>query len=210
MRILVVDRDSYLAEEIEKSYLVDAASDGNEGVCLSHDNDYDAIVVGPTLLGIEALDFCKTAREAQVKAPILFISHEHRTNALDFGADVCTKPPVEPEELKAQLRALIRRGSDLNFISIIKSGKLEVNFKERTVLWKGKEISLRRKEYDLIEYLAFHKGKVISKENILEHVWEVGLYVYSNSVEVHVRNIRRKFGAKIIKTVRGFGYMIGS
>jgi DNA-binding response OmpR family regulator len=219
MRILLVDSKGdiidQVSDDIHQSYVVDVAYNSNEGSFLTEVNDYDAVLVGPTLVDYERVEFYKNVRVYNKLVPIAAISSEDdpekRILALDSGADVCIKYPMHVLEFKAQLRALIRRNS-LCLSSVVVVGHISLDTSKKRIYCNNKVLSFRKKEYEIIEYLIMNKGKVISKEKLLEHVWDEGLYVFSNIVEVHIRNIRlelKKYKAfNFIKTVRGFGYTI--
>jgi DNA-binding response OmpR family regulator len=219
MRILLVDNGGDLIDqvldEMHQSYVVDAAYSSSEGSYLSEVNDYDAVAVGPSVFDSERDMLCKKARSSNTTVPIAVITKEDapekRISALNSGADVCIKYPINPPELDAQLRALIRRNSFCPD-PMITAGTISLNSSQRKVAIGGKAVSLRKKEYEILEFLMMQKGKVVSKEMLLEHVWDGGLYIFSNIIEVHIRNIRmalQKSGMKkAIKTIRGFGYTI--
>ena len=208
MRILVIDNEGKLLLGIDKSYVVEVAHSGVDGAYQSQDSDYDAIVVGAMLTDIDGIEVCRMTRELHVLTPILLISDVDKVIALNSGADICEKPNIKPEELHAQLRALIRRSKGFDPSSEIRVGDVAINQITRKVYQGKSEIFLRRREYDTLEYLFLNRGRILSKENILEHVWEKGLYVTSNSLEVHVKNIRNRLGANVIRTVHGFGYTV--
>lgn len=219
MRILLVDNDRDLIDlvlnDIQQSYVVDVAYNSVEGSYLSEVNDYDVVVVGPSVFENEGVELCKTARISNARVPIAMIpsgdNSEKRILALDSGADVCIKYPVNPTELNAQLRALIRRNSFCPS-PVINIANLSLNTSQRKLTVNGREVFLRKKEYQILEFLILNKGKVISKEILLEHIWDNGIYIFSNLVEVHIRNIRialkKVRSQKMIKTIRGFGYLI--
>jgi DNA-binding response OmpR family regulator len=219
MRILLVDNDGDLIDQVlsgmHQSYVVDIAHSSSEGGYLSEVNDYDAVVVGPSIFDDDRNELCQKARVSNTTVPIAIIpsedNSEKRIQALNSGADVCMKYPVDPPELDAQLRALIRRNSFCPNPTIT-VGDITLNSSQRKIMARGKVVSLRKKEYEILEFLIMNKGKTISKEVLLEHIWDGGIYIFSNIIEVHIRNIRlslEKFGVeKIIKTIRGFGYLI--
>jgi DNA-binding response OmpR family regulator len=218
MRVLFIDKEGDLFEqitaEINESYVVDLAGSAMEGAYLTQVNDYDAIIVGPSVNNLDAGEVCEKTRQSDVEVPILLISDrdcsEDRLKLLDSGADVCLGKSTQPKEIKAQLRVFVRRKAQIqNNLIIVNKFILDVS--QRKLFLKKRVIDLRRKEYELLEYLFINKNKIISKEKLLEHVWEDGLYVFSNTVEVTVRNVRMKVGGKInnlIETIRGFGYVV--
>lgn len=219
MRILVVDVEGDLIDkvyaELEQSYIVDVAHDSVEGGMLSEANDYDAVIAGPDVCTEESGDFYTRARLLNKRLPIAAVSQndsvDEHINALRLGADVCISRTQNPKEVDAQLKAMIRRNSYCAD-EVIRTGKIILERFLRRVLINGKEVEFRRKEYDLLEYLLANKGRLVSKESILEHLWDGSIYILSNTVEVHMRNLRnklKKFGVKnLIRTRRGFGYFI--
>lgn len=220
MRLLIIEDDKDLLKDVineaEKNYIVDVASSGSDGTYLSQVNDYDVMVVDSVLPDIDGIEVCRITRSADIKTPIMLLSvnseSSHRVRSLDAGADVTFPKPVNVDEFMAQLRALARRSGTLGYGNVIKVGKVEIDFKKKQTYVNKKPLYLRRKEFDLLEYLLINKGRIISKEEILEHVWDQGIYVFSNTVEVHIRSLRGRLnklvGKKFIKTVRGFGYKI--
>lgn len=217
MRILLVDEDKEFLDcilsEVEKDYVVDIAHNGTEGTSLSQINDYDVMVVSDVLSDMNGFDVCKEVRIANVTTPIIYLSNTNEMSkkvvGLDSGADVYLVKPVSCSAFKAQIRALIRRKNQLNGGRLLEAGDIKMDLRMKVVSIRGEEVKLRRKEYDLLEYLMLNKNNVVSKEEILEHVWEKGIYVFSNTVEVHIRTLREKlyrYGVNNIRTVRGFGY----
>ena len=218
MRILLIDTESDLIEqalyEANESYIIDSACNEDEGSNLSEINEYDAVIVGPTLSSSKEVLLCRSTRNLNSSVPIAVISNQKglgKALLLDSGADVCISPPVDGKELGAQIRALIRRNTK-NSSSVLKAKNVSLDTTRKIVQVYGQDVFLRRKEYELLEYLLINKNIVVTKEKILEHVWEEGIYSFSNNLEVHIRNLRlalNKYGAeKIIKTVRGFGYIV--
>lgn len=220
MRILLIEEDRDSAEsirdEFEKHYIVDVAYTGVDGTYLSQTNEYDAIVVDVALSDINGIEVCKRTRAASVYTPILVLSDDNSVDykilSLDSGADdYLTKPLCHPE-LLAKVRALIRRGTKYVITNQFCVGDLTLDVTDKAVKRSGFEIELRRKEFDLLEYLIQNKGRILSKEKILEHVWEKGMEMASNTLEVHIKFLRDKidkpFSKKLIKTVHNFGYKI--
>ena len=219
MRILMVEYDKEFLDdlllEVEKDYVVDVAGSGVEGAYLSQINDYDVMVIGHNLPDMNGSEVCRLTRTAEVDTPILYISEDSeektKVECLDAGADVHLLKSVGKDSFKAQVRALVRRKNLFNGGSTLEIGGLEMNLKNREVLINKRVIKMRRKEFDLLEYLLINVGRIVSKEEILEHVWQNGIYVFSNTVEVHIRSLRTKlsnFDIDLIRTVRGFGYKI--
>lgn len=223
MRLLLVTSDKKYLEEVlfyfKKHFVVDVACAALEALHLSEFCSYDSIVMDSSLRDVPALELCKMMRDLEIDYPIMYISEgvdcPDRVRALDTGVDVMIRKPVKAEELTAQIKVLTRRSANhKNCSSIIKFGDLCLDMKKKKFFVNDEEIVLRRREYDLLQYLMIHKGKIVSKEQLLEHVWDRGIEIFSNTVEVHVLNIRKKFKkvgiSNIVKTHRGFGYEIDS
>ena len=222
MRVLIIedDRDvlDNILHEVENEFIVDVAYNGCDGAYYAQVNDYDAIVVDTVLEDMPGPEVCKVTREANVTTPILVLSESTSTAmsarlaSLNAGADAYVNKPVDPVELCAQIRALVRRRQGTVDPNTLKWKGLYFDFKKRTVAYESEKVFLRRKEFDLLEYLILHKGTYVSREQILEHAWKLGMYVFSNTVEVHIKSLRDKFkkyyGPDFIKTRRGFGYII--
>ncbi len=223
MRLLLVDDDKENVNDIvnnfNKSYILDVAYSGVEGAYLSQVNEYDAILIDETLPDMDGAEVCRTTRSANVESPILLLlEHDkdvsYKVKSLDSGADSYISKPLDKEELSANIRALIRRkGSEIknNYAS---SGPILIDLKLRQAYLENELLYLRRKEYDILQHLVVNKGKIVSKESLLEHIWEQGIYSISNTLEVHIRSLRKrlyeKYSREIIKTVRGFGYTISN
>lgn len=219
MRILLIDEDKEFLDsmlvEVEKDYVVDVVYNGVEGTDLSQINDYDVMVVGDILPDMEGIEVCKKVRIANITTPIIYTSRDNNVSGkiagLDSGADVHLVKPISHTAFKAQIRALVRRKNYFNGGVVLEAGKIRMDLRKKVVLINGIEAKLRRKEYDLLEYLLLNKNNVVSKEAILEHVWKEGIYIFSNTVEVHIRSLRerlQKCGVDAIRTVRGFGYKL--
>jgi DNA-binding response OmpR family regulator len=223
MRLLLVGSNkSYLKEflpKFKKNYVVDVANLSSRALHLSEFCCYDSIIIDSYLEDIPALELCRMMRDLNVDYPIIYLcdrkNKNDRVRALSTGVDVMITKPVDVEEIKAQIHVLTRRSANhKNCSDILKSGDLCLDMKNNKFFFNGNEVSLRRKEFDILEYLMINRGRVISKEELLEHVWDRGIEIFSNTVEVHMLNIRIKFrdmgGGNIVKTHRGFGYEIES
>ena len=220
MRILLIDGDirskSRLRNEIQEHYLVDVAFGGSEGDYMAQVNDYAAIVVDSNLRDMDNAKFCERARNNEILSPILVLLDAEqkslRLDYLDCGADLVLTKPVEIEEVKAYLRILTSRNYGKPGLNKLVVGDLGLDIKTKRAVRGGKEIKLRRKEYEILEYLMINKNNIVSKEMLLEHIWDCGLETRSNTLEVQVKNLRdkidRPYKTSLIKTVRGFGYKI--
>lgn len=215
MRILVVEDEPDLQAGLVRAlrrqgYAVDASNDGEDGLFKAQTTDYDAMVLDvmlPRLDGWEVLH-----RLRQTKAiPVLMLTARDRTadrvRGLDTGADDYLVKPFENEELFARLRALIRRRSG-NVRAILEVGDVRIDTAARVVTRGGEVITLTPREYILLEYLALHRGEVVTRTTLYEHLFDEQEDTLSNTVDVHVFHLRRKLGPEFIVTRRGHGYGI--
>jgi DNA-binding response OmpR family regulator len=222
MRILVVEDEHKIAHSIKKGlehekYAVDVVHTGTEGLDFGQSEEYDLIILDRLLPEIDGITICKRLREKGIHTSILMLTAkgqvEDKVQGLDTGADDYMVKPFAMIELFARVRALIRRPQKTTG-SLFQIDDLVVNTVTYEVKRKGKLIKLSSKEFSLLEYLMRHKNKVITKEQIINHVWSYDADVLPNSVEVYIKHLRRKIdqpfpGQALIQTVRGFGYKIG-
>ncbi|HYH74717.1 MAG TPA: response regulator transcription factor [Candidatus Saccharimonadales bacterium] len=219
MRILVVEDEVKIAKSLEKGltaegYVVDVAYDGDAAETLISANTYDLVLLdwmipgkydGPGLIGLWR------AREEQ--APILMLTARttigDRVVGLDAGADDYLPKPFSFDELLARVRALLRRPR-AHGGNLLSSDTLILDVVAKTVAVEDKPVHLTAKEFQLLEYLLRHKGEVVSKDRLLDHVWADEERVQHNTVETFIANVRKKIGAgdAIIQTVRGYGYKV--
>ncbi len=222
MRILLIEDEHKIANSIKKgleqeSYAVDVAYDGTKGYDYASTEEYDAIVLDRLLPGIDGLTICKKLRASSIHTPILMLTARgeisERVEGLNSGADDYLSKPFAFIELLARIRALIRRpksslGSHLQVADLI------LNPVTYRVERDGIVISLSNKEFSLLEYLMRHKGTIIKKDQIINHVWSYDADVLPNSVEVYITHLRNKIdkpfpnSKNLISTIRGFGYKI--
>ena len=193
----------------QEKYAVDVAYTGETGWDLASSEEYDAIILDLMLPGIDGLTICRNLRQAGKQIPILILTAKDQTGdkveGLNSGADDYLVKPFAFEELLARIRALVRRPKNtLN--PVLKVAELELNTSTYEVKMGEKQISLSNKEFSLTEYLIRNAGKVLTKDQIISHVWNYDADVLPNTVEVYVKALRRKIGQNLIKTVRGFGY----
>lgn len=223
MRILVVEDEHRIANSIKKGleqerYAVDVAYDGSDGFDLAVTEDYDLIILDLLLPKIDGLTICKKIRQAGKHTPILILTAKEQTQdkvaGLDSGADDYLTKPFSFEELLARIRALIRRPRNtLSALLVVEDLQLDTqNFKAQ----RDKQvIKLSKKEFSLLEYLMRHTHQILTKEQIISHVWDYNADVLPNTVEVYIKNLRHKIDLPfknkkpLIHTVRGFGYKIG-
>ena len=218
MRILVVEDEHKLATAIKKGleqegFAVDLAYEGFAGFDLAVGEEYDLIILDLMLPGMEGITFCRKLRqEEKIQTPILILTAlgqtEDKVKGLNAGADDYLVKPFAFAELLARIRALTRRPKE-SLPTILKASDLILDTVKTEVRRKGKIINLTKTEYALLEYLLRQKGKVVTKEQIITHVWNYEADILPNTVEAFVGRLRRKLGKpEIIQTVRGFGYKI--
>ena len=222
MRLLVIEDERKIARIITESlkrekYAVDAAYDGEEGFNLADSQPYDLLIVDRMLPGLEGTEIVKKLRENGKNMPILFLTAlsttEDKTLGLDVEADDYLTKPFAIDELLARVRALLRR-PPIQQPDILKIDDLKIDKQQQTVTRAGKNIDLTSKEYALLEYLMQHSNQILSKETLIDHVWDFDADILPNNVEAYIKNLRQKidkpFKKQLIKTVRGFGYRIES
>lgn len=221
MRILVVEDEHKIAQSIRKGleqehYAVDVVYTGTEGLDYAVSESYDLIILDRLLPGMEGVAVTQAIRERGVHIPILILTAlgqvEDRVKGLDTGADDYLTKPFAFTELLARVRALTRRPREVNG-TMLTLDDLTLNTVAYEVKRGEKEIPLSAKEYALLEYLLRHKGSVLTKEQIISHVWNYDADVLPNSVEVYIKHLRKKIDSlpgrkQLIHTVRGFGYKI--
>jgi two-component system, OmpR family, response regulator len=220
MRILVVEDEERMASLVkrgleEEGYAVDLAANGEDGVWLGTENPYDAIVLDVLLPDFDGFEACRRLREAGRWAPILMLTARDavpdRVRGLDAGADDYLTKPFSYSELLARLRALLRRGSHERPAAIT-VGDLTLDPATRDVRRGDRPVDLTPKEFALLEYFMRHPGEVLTRTQILEHVWDFAFEGDSNVIEVYIRYLREKidrpFDRRSLETVRGVGYRL--
>jgi DNA-binding response OmpR family regulator len=220
MRVLVVEDEKRLAETLQwgleaDGYAVDLAIDGLEGFRLAQEHPYQVIILDIMLPGMNGYRVCGALRERGVTTPILMLTAKSgeydEAEALDTGADDFLRKPFSYLVLTARIRALMRRGPS-GGPPVVSFGDLVIDPGKRTCRRAGRLISLTAKEFAVLEYLAGQSGQVVSKQDILDQVWDMAYQGDPNIVEVYVSALRRKvdapFGRHTIGTVRGAGYRL--
>lgn len=221
MRILVIEDEHRIAQAVkegleQESYAVDVEFDGEEGYNAACVSDYDVIILDIMMPGMDGYAVCKQLREEGNHTPILMLTAKDQTHdivkGLDNGADDYLVKPFSLDVLLARVRSLLRRPHS-SIGEILWTGDLRLNPNTHEVSRAGKEIKLSSKEYSILDYLMRNKNKVLSKNNIISHVWDFNADILPNNVEVFMTYLRSKVdkpfkGSELIETVRGFGYRI--
>jgi len=221
MRVLIVEDEKKMASFIqrglkEEGYAVDVASDGEGGWDYASVNEYDVIILDWMLPKMDGLTLCGKIRESGSRVPILMLTVkdtvEDKIRGLDQGADDYLTKPFSFEELLARLRALTRRPRQIHEQTTLRAGNLTLDLVSHKVTIGNEQIALSQKEFSLLEFLMRHKGQVVSRSQIAEHVWDIHFDPMSNTIDVFINFLRKKIdGARKksrIETVRGSGYRL--
>jgi two-component system OmpR family response regulator len=215
MRILIVEDEPDLLHSLaqalrEEGYAVDTAANGQDGLFNAQSCDYDAVVLDVMLPKLDGWTVLERLRKTK-KTPVLMLTardqSKDRVRGLDTGADDYVVKPFDLPELLARLRALIRRGANQTR-NALEIGDVTIDIAARAVLRAGQPVSLTAREYALLEYLALHRGELVTRTALYEHLFDENDSTMSNLLDVHVSNLRKKLGADFITTRRGHGYCI--
>ena len=216
MRILVVEDDVNLNRQLKEAlteggYVVDVAFDGEEGHYLGDTEPYDAIVLDIGLPQMDGLSVLEEWRRAGKTTPVLLLTARDRwsdkVQGIDAGADDYVAKPFHMEEVLARIRALVRRAAGLASIEIV-AGSVRLDARSGKVTVDGQSVKLTSHELRLLSYLMHHKGKVVSRTELTEHLYDQDFDRDSNTIEVFVGRLRKKLPEDCIQTVRGLGYQI--
>lgn len=223
MRILVIEDEHKIANSIKKgleqeSFAVDVAFEGDRGYDLASSEEYDLIILDILLPGINGLQICKNLRGQNIHTPILMLTAKgqvsDKVEGLNSGADDYLVKPFVFEELLARIKALIRRPKDATG-SVLFFADLSLDTLTYEVKRGKQVIKLSSKEFSLLEYLLRHKNQILTKEQIISHVWDYDADILPNTVEVYIGYLRNKIDRafpnkqSLIQTIRGFGYHLG-
>jgi DNA-binding response OmpR family regulator len=220
MKLLLVEDNRPLADRLKKRlsehFIVDAVHNGTDGLEHVRSNSYDAIVLDLTLPDMTGLQVCRTIREEGLHIPILILTGidevASRVELLDAGADDYLTKPFNTPELRARLQALLRRSSPTYTSGVLTIQDLTLDIDRRYVTRAGDTIDLRRKEFDILEYLVRNRGRVVTRAMILDHVWEANKESWPNTIDVHIKHLRdkvdRPYKVPLIRTAYGIGYLV--
>ena len=221
MRVLIVEDEQRLAENIARSlresaaYAVDIALEGEDGLYMAQSNPYDLLILDLMLPKIDGLALLQRLRSGGGETPVLVLTARDEKESiialLNAGADDYLAKPFDLGELLARAKALIRRGKG-HSNPVLKVGEIEINTANLTVRRNGELVVLTAMEYRVLEYLAHRPGTVVSKTELLEHLYDFNWERFSNVIEVYISGLRRKLEdgseARLILTLRGQGYML--
>ena len=221
MRVLIVEDEQRLAENVARSlhesagYAVDLAPDGEEALYMAETNPYDLVILDLMLPKVDGLSVLRRLRSSGAQVPVLVLTARDEKESvvalLNAGADDYVAKPFDLGELLARAKALIRRGKGQS-TPVLKVGDLEISTSDLVVRRNGKPVNLTAMEYRVLEYLAHRPGAVVSKTELLEHLYDFNWERFSNVIEVYISGLRLKLedsgDAKLIHTLRGQGYML--
>lgn len=220
MRILIVEDEKDLAAIIkqgleEEGYVVDVAHDGEEGLYMAENYPADVVILDIMLPVMDGLTALNSMRRKGIKTPVIMLTARDalvdKIKGLDTGADDYLTKPFVFGELLARIRSLIRRKGEVKE-AVVRVGDMEINTASREVKRGGKSINLSAREYSLLEYLAYNREKVVTRTDIVEHIYHEDADMDSNVVDVYINYLRNKidkdFKKKLIHTVRGAGYVL--
>ncbi len=220
MRILIIEDERHLAKILKKGleengFIVDMCHDGEDGLYMAETYPFDAILLDILLPRMDGLTILNKLRAKNIGVPVLMLTAkgelEDRVKGLNTGADDYIAKPFDFQELLARLNAVIRRSSN-KASPVISIDDLTINMDLKTVTRSGKDIRLSTKEYSLLEYLVLNSGRVISRTELTEHMYDTDFDLDSNVIDVYINYLRNKidkgFGRNLVHTVRGAGYVL--
>lgn len=220
MKVLVVEDNVSLLESIRQiltdEYEVDTADNGEDGLFMAQQSIYDIIILDVMLPGIDGFEIVRKIREAKIDTSVLFLTAkdalEDRVRGLEMGGDDYLVKPFQAPELKARIRALLRRSGIISLEQHVKYRNIELLEKEKDILVDGNVIKMTLKQFELLEYLIQNNGKILTREQIFDRIWGFDSDTTIAIVEVFIHHLRKKLEPfnyhKDIQTVRGIGYML--
>lgn len=221
MKILIVDDDPRILKTFKRSlgdeFIVDVASTGQESEYLAYNNYYDAIILDLILPDIDGEDLARFFKNRIPETPIIAVTGKQSVNdkqyAFENGVDDYVIKPVSSRELKSRLKALVRRKPEnaKKVSNVVEVRELKFDRSKKMIFYKNEWVRLRKKELLLLEYLIINKGRVVSRDDILENVWDSDTNPFTNTVDVHIKRLREKiedpYREKFIHTIHGMGYI---
>lgn len=216
MKVLLVEDEADLRATLadslrEQGYAVDVSADGEDGLYRALEADYDAIVLDVMLPKLDGWQILQRLRSRKTTPVLLLTARralEDRVRGLDLGADDYLSKPFDLDEAHARLRALIRRSKGVASARLPLAAGIVLDTARREILLHDQQVDLTAREYSLIEYLALHRGEVVTRAALYEHLFAEDDETFSNLLEVHVCNVRKKLGKDFIQTRRGHGYTL--
>ena len=202
MRILIIEDEKLIADNLkigleQHRFAVDVAYTGEDGYALINDSDYDVIIMDLMLPGIQGEELCKRLRQEKNGTFIIMLTAKKQLgniiDGLNIGADDYISKPFEFTELLARIRALIRRSSK-NKDNVLSYRGIKLDLDREQVFTGDGEVGLTKKEFMILEYLLRHKGQLISRNQLLEHAWDRNVDIFTNVVDTHIKNLRKKLG----------------
>ncbi len=218
MKILIIEDEKIIADNLKEGlgqhrFSVDAAYNGKEGYNFIHEYDYDVIILDLMLPDIDGEKLCRKIRKEGINSFILMLTAKKQlrniVEGLNCGADDYLTKPFEFTELLARIRALLRRSSKSKE-NILVCGDIKLNFEKEQVFLRENEVKLTKKEFMILEHLLRNKGQPLSRNQLLEHAWDRNVDIFTNVVDTHIKNLRKKLGksGSLIETIYGSGYKI--
>jgi DNA-binding response OmpR family regulator len=218
MKLLIIEDEKLIADSLKYGlehhrFSVDVAYTGEEGYKLANDFNYDVIILDLMLPDMQGEELCRKLRHEKNETSIIMLTAKKQLgniiDGLNWGADDYITKPFEFMELLARIRAIMRRSSK-NKENVLSYREMKLDLDKEQVFIEDKEIHLTKKEFMILEYLLRHKGQLISRNQLLEHAWDRNVDIFTNIVDTHIKNLRRKLGhsGQFIRTIYGSGYKI--